>query len=75
MSESDKALSPQVSDRQRAIVEAGLLIGALADERPDVQQIKDVWYRVGLRVRAAIAEIRQSEPTQLQRTQKPIERS
>ncbi len=54
----DDEMPAEISDRQRAIVEAGNLIDALADECPDAQHIKDVWYQVGLRVRGAIAELR-----------------
>ena len=63
MTELNKHLTDNnVADRQRAIVEAGRLIDLLADELPNVQTIKDQWCSLGLCIRAAIAEIRQSEP-------------
>lgn len=65
MTELNKDLPPaNVTERQRAIVEAGRLIDLLADEVPDAQTIKDQWYTLGLCIRAAIAEIREAEPSQ-----------
>ena len=59
MTETNKlVVTEKVSEQQRAIVEAGILIDVLADEYPNVQLIKDAWYQVGLSVRGAIAELR-----------------
>lgn len=59
---SKETLQPQpATDRQRAIVEAGRLIDALTEGNGDL--VKDCWYQLNKYVRAAIVEIRQTEPT------------
>ena len=52
-----------VTDRQRAIVEAGRLIDALTDGNSDL--VKDAWYTLGKFARPALAEIRQAEARKL----------
>lgn len=56
----DEERLDKISDRQRAVAEAGNLIDALTDECPDVERIKDAWYQLGLQVRGAIAELRRN---------------
>lgn len=64
MNRADSILTPaQVTDRQRAIVEAGRLIDALTDGNGDL--VKDAWYTLGKYVRPALAEIRQAEVQKL----------
>lgn len=52
-----KLLCQQVNERQRAIVECGLLIDALADECPNIERIQATWQQTNLRVRGAIKEL------------------
>lgn len=47
----------QVNERQRAIVECGLLIDALADESPNIERIQATWQQADLQVRGAIKEL------------------
>ena len=54
--------NPQVTERQRAIIEAGNLIDALADECPNVERIQATWRQTFLRVRGAIQELRTLAP-------------
>jgi hypothetical protein len=62
MNEQHNILTPdQPTDRERAIVECGLLIDCLTELQPNVQEIKDRWYQTGLCIKAAINEIRTAE--------------
>ncbi len=53
----------QVTERQRAIVEAGNLIDALANECPSIERIQATWHQTELRICGAITELRQREAT------------
>lgn len=62
MIETENVLAPdKISERQRAIVECGLLIDALADKSPNIERIQATWQQTDLRVRGAIAELHQME--------------